>query len=267
MGKRLPYFQFEPGAYFAKDIQLCSMAAQGLFINICAIYWQRECELTLTQIKKRFNHPELLQELLDEKIINLQDDKVIITFLDNQFEYATETSSGRSEAGKKSAELKKIRKELLQSLEYISLNTSTPLTKLEQEYNITSTNVEFLLQQKSTIKIREDKIRKDKGDEVNEFIEQTHRKKLNEMSEDEKELYYSNPPANENLNDIGIDELSHYMLYSEQKQMLFSQIYPGQDYKVALEKFYKHRMIGDKLHDSFKNYSSHFFNTMKKNIL
>lgn len=44
MAKELPYFQFEPAQYLTGTVQLCSLPAQGLFINIQSIYWQRECD-------------------------------------------------------------------------------------------------------------------------------------------------------------------------------------------------------------------------------
>jgi hypothetical protein len=42
MAKELPYFKFEPAEYLTKDV-FCSLAAQGLFINLCSYYWQRSC--------------------------------------------------------------------------------------------------------------------------------------------------------------------------------------------------------------------------------
>jgi len=42
MAKELPYFKFEPAEYIAGDIQDCSFEAQGVFINICALYWIKQ---------------------------------------------------------------------------------------------------------------------------------------------------------------------------------------------------------------------------------
>ena len=39
MAKELPYFKFYPGIYITGDVTLCSLEAQGLFINICSFYW------------------------------------------------------------------------------------------------------------------------------------------------------------------------------------------------------------------------------------
>jgi len=101
MAKELPYFQFEPAHYLTGSIQFCSLAAQGLFTNIQSIYWQRECDLTLDQVKKRFNYPELINELIKEGVIKVKGDKIIIQFLINQYHDAIEVSKKNSASGKK----------------------------------------------------------------------------------------------------------------------------------------------------------------------
>jgi len=100
MAKELPYFQFEPAEYLTKDISFCSLAAQGLFINICSYYWQRACNLTKDQILKRLNYEEELNELINEGVIDLVDDNLIIKFLDIQYKNATKLSLDNSRKGK-----------------------------------------------------------------------------------------------------------------------------------------------------------------------
>lgn len=101
MGKELPYFQFEPAEYLASDISLCSFGAQGLFINIQCLYWQKDCELKLIHVKRRFNQPELIKELIDDKIIKIDGEKVIINFLDEQRNALMTRKKRLSAAGKK----------------------------------------------------------------------------------------------------------------------------------------------------------------------
>jgi len=84
MAKELPYFKFEPAEYLTKDISFCSLSAQGLFINICSYYWQRNCKLTKQQLLKRLNYPNELEELILEGAIDLIDNIIIIKFLDSQ---------------------------------------------------------------------------------------------------------------------------------------------------------------------------------------
>jgi hypothetical protein len=107
MAKELPYFQFEPAEYLTKDISFCSLSAQGLFINICSFYWQRQCDLSKVQFLKRFNYKEEFEELLTEGIIDLNEDKIVIKFLDNQYFNATNKSTINSLNGAKGGRPKK----------------------------------------------------------------------------------------------------------------------------------------------------------------
>ena len=142
MAKELPYFQFEPAQYLTGNIQFCSLEAQGLFINICAIYWQRECDLTLEQIKKKFNQNDLISELIKNDVIKTHNNGVIdIEFLDEQFDTITKSKSRLSEAGRKGALIKK------------QATLKPPLSQA-------STTL------KQPDKIREDKIREDKIKEI-----------------------------------------------------------------------------------------------------
>ena len=137
MSKELPYFKFEPAEYLTKDISFCSFEAQGLFINICCFYWQRECDLTLKQIEKRFNNPGKLQELIDEGIIDVSGDKIAIKFLDKQLKEVTLRSEINSRNGAKGGRPKK--------------------------QNKTETKANGKQTESKTKGIREDKIREDKN--------------------------------------------------------------------------------------------------------
>ena len=99
MAKELPYFQFEPAEYLTKNISFCSLSVQGLFINICSYYWQRECKLTKEQVLKRLNYPDELEELITEGIIDVKDDFIIIKFLDNQLNNVKNKSESKSQKG------------------------------------------------------------------------------------------------------------------------------------------------------------------------
>ena len=101
MAKELPYFQFEPAQYLTKDVSFCSLSAQGLFINICAYYWQRECTLKKEQLLRRLDYPDILDELIKEGVIDLVDNNIIIKFLDSQYEKATGVSKVNSKNGSK----------------------------------------------------------------------------------------------------------------------------------------------------------------------
>lgn len=107
MAKELPYFQFEPAEYLTKDISFCSLSAQGLFINICAYYWQRQCNLSLEQFKRRLNHDSELNELINEGVIDIVENQIKIKFLDSQFLKATNQSKVNSSNGSKGGRPKK----------------------------------------------------------------------------------------------------------------------------------------------------------------
>ena len=99
MAKELPYFQFEPAEYLTKDVSFCSLSAQGLFVNICAYYWQRQCDLTKEQFLRRFNFINEFEELIKEGVIDVIDGIIKIKFLDNQYIKATEFSKEQSRKG------------------------------------------------------------------------------------------------------------------------------------------------------------------------
>ena len=107
MAKELPYFKFEPAEYLTKDISFCSLSAQGLFINICSYYWQRNCKLTKQQLLKRLNHPEELEELISEGALDLIDNLIIIKFLDYQLLEVEGKSKINSSNGSKGGRPKK----------------------------------------------------------------------------------------------------------------------------------------------------------------
>jgi len=101
MAKELPYFQFEPAEYLTKDISFCSLSAQGLFINICSYYWQRNCNLTQKQLLKRLDYIDELNELVEEDVIKINEGNITIEFLDNQKDKAIKNSKKNSQNGKK----------------------------------------------------------------------------------------------------------------------------------------------------------------------
>jgi len=107
MAKELPYFKFEPAEYLTKDISFCSLAAQGLFINVCSYYWQRNCELTKDQLLKRLNYPKELGELMQEGVIDITNNIISIKFLDKQLSSVEDKSKTNTINGSKGGRPKK----------------------------------------------------------------------------------------------------------------------------------------------------------------
>ena len=100
MAKALPSYQFDPGRHLAGDIQICSLAAQGLYANIKAIYWIKGCELTVEQLEKRFNEQVLVKELIAENIIKIKEDSIVIDFLNVQYQKKMARKKTLSKAGR-----------------------------------------------------------------------------------------------------------------------------------------------------------------------
>lgn len=83
MAKNFPYFKFTVSEWMTGDIVFEDFATQGLFINICALYWQRDGNLTMMDIVKRYKNPKELNALKGKFIIQ-KGKKISIKFLDEQ---------------------------------------------------------------------------------------------------------------------------------------------------------------------------------------
>jgi hypothetical protein len=81
----LPYFKFKISDWNGGDILQCSLTAQGLFINLCALYWGKQGNLSYSKMLKKFPRKQKhFSELLDEGVLKLNEDKLVISFLDEQ---------------------------------------------------------------------------------------------------------------------------------------------------------------------------------------
>lgn len=84
MAKGLPYFKFTATEWLTGDIVYEPFEIQGLFINICALYWQREGKLTLEDLEKRYKQATAIQSLIG-RFMFVNDGFISISFLDEQF--------------------------------------------------------------------------------------------------------------------------------------------------------------------------------------
>jgi len=142
MAKDLPYFKFFCSEWNDGDITLETYKIQGLFINICSYYWSKECNVSFDKLIKRFKFSEEIDVLFAEKLIKRKGNYVSISFLDEQKEERDLISKKNSLAGKKSAEKRRLNKEI------------------QRKSNENPTSVEITFNEKSTIKRREEKKRK-----------------------------------------------------------------------------------------------------------
>lgn len=100
MAKNFPYFKFIVTEWMTGDIVFESLSVQGLFINICALYWQRDGALSIDDINKRYKNPEELSQLTD-RFFSVNDGFVSVKFLDEQLIEANHISKVNSENGSK----------------------------------------------------------------------------------------------------------------------------------------------------------------------
>lgn len=109
MAKELPYFRFTSQEWQNGDISLESYELKGIFMDICAFYWIKDCSITLAMLEKRFrSDKELLNELLELEIIKIDNDSdfLHINFLDEQFDMLSEQRKRRQKAGSKGGKKK-----------------------------------------------------------------------------------------------------------------------------------------------------------------
>lgn len=87
MAKELPYFKFYIGDWNNGDITLETYEIQGLFVNICAYYWSKDCDLSMVNLHKKFRNDKAgITQLIESDIIKVDQENVSISFLNEQFE-------------------------------------------------------------------------------------------------------------------------------------------------------------------------------------
>lgn len=99
----LAFFKFEPSAWEAGNIQLCTRDAKGLFIDLCSLYWMRLGELPYAfALQKLCNgNASNLEVLMHHQIFSIDNGNIVIEFLDNQLKEFQDTSGKRREAAEK----------------------------------------------------------------------------------------------------------------------------------------------------------------------
>jgi len=132
MAKELPYFRFTAQEWQNGDISLESYELKGLFIDICAYYWIKDCSITLAMLQKRYsNVQDLLKALIELQIIKVEknDEYVTINFLNEQFDILSEARKRRQEAGSKGGKKKRSNAKAMQK------QSSSYKDKYKDNYN------------------------------------------------------------------------------------------------------------------------------------
>ena len=98
MSKELPYFKFVATEWLTGNITYESLETQGLFVNICAIYWRKSGILEFSEIELRFKKKALLAKL-SGRFFSLNNGFIKIGFLDEQLSDRQQVSKKNSENG------------------------------------------------------------------------------------------------------------------------------------------------------------------------
>jgi len=99
MAANFPYFKFTATEWLTGNITYEDYELQGIFINICAIYWHRDGNITLDELKKRIKSERLAE--LSERFFSVSNGLISIRFLDEQLITAKHKSKINSKNGKK----------------------------------------------------------------------------------------------------------------------------------------------------------------------
>lgn len=100
MAKGLHFFKFIATEWLTGNIAFEPLDLQGLFINICALYWQRDGKLSVSEIEQRYKKKHLIAKL-SGRFFSVNDGFIAIHFLDEQLVEREHISKTNSENGKK----------------------------------------------------------------------------------------------------------------------------------------------------------------------
>lgn len=103
MAKELPYFKFEPSEWLEGEIQILSDIAIVCFINICSGYWLKLGCISYAFALHKYCRKDasIMQELINAKIISVDNENIVIKFLDAQLKEFNSLSEKRKEAAEK----------------------------------------------------------------------------------------------------------------------------------------------------------------------
>jgi len=108
MAKELPYFKFEPSEWLEGEIQICSDTSIVCFTNLCSGYWLKLGDMNYAFALHKYFRKDanIIQELIDNEILKVIENKINISFLDKQLNEFKEISEKRSKAANKRWETK-----------------------------------------------------------------------------------------------------------------------------------------------------------------
>jgi hypothetical protein len=155
---KLQWFKFSYADWRMGKIQRCPEITQARFLNLCCLYWSKESSLSIEDAIIEIDK-EHLDILINKKIVEIEDDYIVIKFLDEQLLDILNTSKEKKQSGKL-GNLKRWHKELYDKVmrNEISVNDAYDIVKQSH------TDRTPIAKQSQSIaeKIREEEIREDK---------------------------------------------------------------------------------------------------------
>ena len=114
MSKEYSYFKFFPNDWLSGEVQAFSFNEKGMFTDLIAYYWKKNCQITKRMVTERFNVgsvsvSDLLAKCISFGIIEvLTSDEIVIKFLNNQYYDKLEQSEVNTVNGRKGGNLKQV---------------------------------------------------------------------------------------------------------------------------------------------------------------
>lgn len=142
--KELPYFKFYTNEWITGDVTFLDYETQGLFINLCAYYWSKDANLTLTNAKRKFSDvkTDSFNLLIEADIIKINEDSIIIKFLDEQRGERGKLSTTNSKNGAKGGRPKKrIESEIKPTALFIESETLAKKSNIEEKRREENKNI------------------------------------------------------------------------------------------------------------------------------
>ncbi len=144
---KLTWFKFTPSDWMMGKIQRCSVETRGMFMNLCCLYWNKECDLSVEDAEIEVDEKPF-KEMVKKKVVLIDGDNIRISFLDEQMEEILETSEKRRDAAnkrwaKKNAKAMQVHASALQNDADKSKSKSKKREELEkskEEYTVGSSN-------------------------------------------------------------------------------------------------------------------------------
>jgi len=144
MAKELPYFKFYVNDWINGDITLETFELQGLFINICGYYWSKDCELTLSNLSKKFReNKDQINQLVECGVIKVDDGKIRISFLNEQLQSKeVQIITNRRNGALGGRPRKEETEEKPNGLIFANRNETESITQMKANDNPNITNIE-----------------------------------------------------------------------------------------------------------------------------